>query len=114
MTEAQALDRSAAVGCRVYIVLGERQRLGQQLADARFIVDNENSRTIGSTRRTIGYRGRGAALAARPLRIEPCIDIAFTESPLPSDAHRRNLPRLDQPVDRAEIDLEVLEYLFGR
>ena len=36
------------------------------------------------------------------------------EAPLAADADRGNLARLDQPVDRTQVDLEVLQHLFGR
>ena len=57
---------------------------------------------------------RRAALAARALRIEPGIDVAFAKSPLAADADRRNLPRLDQTIDRAQVDLEIFEDFLGR
>ena len=55
-----------------------------------------------------------AGVLPRPLALEPRVDVALAEPPLPADAHRGNLARLDQAVDRPQVDLEVLEYLFGR
>jgi len=55
-----------------------------------------------------------AAAAARTLAVEPRVDVAFAEAPLPADAHRGNLAGLDQPVHRAQIDLKVFEDFFGR
>jgi hypothetical protein len=49
-----------------------------------------------------------------PLTIEPAVDVTFPESPLASDTDSRDLSSLDQAVDRSQIDLEVLEDLFGR
>ena len=49
-----------------------------------------------------------------PLSIQPGVDVAFSETPLAANAHCRDLASLDQPVDRAQVDLEVLEDLFGR
>ena len=46
------------VGRGVDVVLGERQRLRQQLADARLVVDDEHARAA--------RRGRPAAAAAQP------------------------------------------------
>ena len=57
---------------------------------------------------------RSIAPASRPLALEPGVDVALAEPPLASHPDGRNLPGLDQPVDRAEVDLEVFEYLFGR
>ena len=59
-------------------------------------------------------RRRAPRPDARPLALEPGVDVALAEPPLPADPHRRDLAGLDQPVDRAEVDLEVLEDLFGR
>ena len=58
--------------------------------------------------------GRARPATSRPLRFQPGIDVALAETPLPSDAHGRNLPRLDEPIDRPQIHLEVFEYLLGR
>ena len=59
-------------------------------------------------------RGRRLARpAARPLAVEPRVDVALAEPPLASDADRGNLAGLDQPVDRAQVHLEVLEHLLG-
>ena len=55
---------------------------------------------------------RGARRAARPLAVEPGVDVALAEPPLAADADRRDLSGLDQPVDRAQVDLEVLQDFF--
>src|SRR5207302_621244 len=52
--------------------------------------------------------------AAGALAVQPRIDVALSEAPLASDAHRGNLPRLDEPVDRPEVDLKILEDLLRR
>ena len=66
----------------------------------------------GRTRRGAGGR-RLARAAARPLAVEPGVDVALAEPPLAADAHRGNLAGLDQPVDGAQVDLEVLQDFFG-
>ena len=66
----------------------------------------------GAQRR--GRRPRAARAAARPLAVEPGVDVALAEAPLAPHAHSWNLAGFDEPVDRAQIDLEVLEHLFGR
>jgi hypothetical protein len=33
---------------------------------------------------------------------------------LPADPDRGNLPGFDEAIDRAEVDLEIFEDLFGR
>ena len=58
-----------------------------------------------------GAAWRGAA--ARPLAVEPRVDVALAEPPLPADAHRGNLAGLDEAVDRSQVHLEVLEDLLG-
>ena len=67
----------------------------------------------GRTRRRRGATRRARA-AARPLAVEPGVDVALAEPPLAADAHRRNLAGLDQAVHRAKVDLEVLQDFFGR
>src|SRR3979490_3194284 len=60
-----------------------------------------------------GPPGRGGrrprAAASWPLAIEPRVDVAFAEPPLPADPNGGNLAGLDQAVHRAQVDLEVLE-----
>ena len=51
---------------------------------------------------------------SRLLAVEPRVDVALAEAPLPADAHRRDLPGLDQPVHGPKIDLQVLQDFFGR
>ena len=57
-------------------------------------------------------RCRRRPARSRPLAVEPGVDVALAEPPLPADAHGGNLPGLDQAVDRTEVDLEVFEDLF--
>ena len=79
------------------------------------VVDDEHARTRGAGRRA--RRRRGGSLpraAARPLAVEPCVDVAFAEPPLAADTNGGDLAGFDQPVDRPEVDLEVLEHLLGR
>ena len=64
-----------------------------------------------------GWRRRGggaARRAARPLAVEPGIDVALAETPLPADPHRGNLAGLDEAVHRPKVDLEVFQDLFCR
>src|SRR4029079_14518978 len=51
---------------------------------------------------------------AATLAVEPRVEIGFAEAPLPPDADGGNPARLDQAVDGAQVDLQVLEDLFGR
>ena len=111
------LERRAAVGRDVDVVLGERQRLRQQIADARLVVDDEDARARVAGRRTragAAAAGARARAAARPLAVEPGVDVALAEAPLAADADRGNLAGLDQPVDGPQVDLEVLQDFFGR
>src|SRR4029450_10804118 len=84
------------------------------------VLDNRSRMLASSpTTRPRGPRrggGRGSPLAggARALAFEPRVDVALPEPPLPSNADRRDLSRLDQAVDGPQVDLEVIEYLFGR
>jgi hypothetical protein len=52
--------------------------------------------------------------ARRALIIEPCIEVRSAEAPLATHPNRGNFPGLDQPVDRTEVDVQILEDLFGR
>ena len=67
----------------------------------------------GRPRRRRGV-ARARRAAARTLAVEPRVDVALAEPPLPADADGGNLAGLDQPVHRAQVDLEVLEDFFGR
>src|SRR5207244_2632151 len=96
--------------------IGERKRLRQQIADAGFVIHDENSRTLrgGARRRRRGGGGGGSRPpAARTLTIEPRVDIALAEAPLAAHAYRWNLSGLDQPVDCAQIDLKIGENFFS-
>ena len=85
------------------------------------LASSSTTRTRGRAVPVAGAGARGAA-ARRPARepprgplaVEPGVDVALAEPPLAADAHRGNLPGLDQPVDRPQVDLEVLEDFFGR
>ncbi len=57
---------------------------------------------------------RAGAAAAWTLAVEPGVDVALAEPPLTADADRGNLAGLDQPVDGAQIDLEILQDFFRR
>jgi hypothetical protein len=48
------------------------------------------------------------------LAVEPGIDVPFSEPPLPTHPNGGNLTGLDEPVDRTQVNLEVLKHLFGR
>ena len=81
------------------------------------VASSSTTSTRGRPAATAALRAGGAAgrtAAARPLALEPGVDVALPEPPLAAYPNRRNLARLDQAVDRPEIDLQVLEYLFGR
>ena len=84
---------------------------------SRMLASSSTTRTRGRAGRRRAARGGAAEAArgpARPLALEPRVDVALPEAPLPADADRRDLARLDQPVDGPQVDLEVLEHLFGR
>ena len=89
------LERRAAVGRDVHVVFGERERLGEQIANARFVVDHEHARTrVAAARAGRGHgRRRLTRTAARPLAVEPGVDVALAEAPLAADADRGNLAR---------------------
>src|SRR5262245_51491007 len=110
--DAQPLERGSSVGREIDVVLGQRERLRKQIPDCGLVIDDEHARPPGDGYGR-GAQGAGAALT-RPLAFEPGIDVAFAEPPLASHAHRRDLSGLDQAIHRAQVDLEVLEYLFGR
>ena len=59
-------------------------------------------------------RDGGGTVAAGALGVEPRVDVALPEAPLSPDPDGRNLPGLDQTIDRAQIDLEVFQDLLGR
>ena len=102
----------AGVGRGVDVVFRQRQRLRQQIADARFVVHDEHARAAVAR----GWRGRGrrrrrpTASAGCPARRRCRASGTATGG----RRGRRESSRLDQPVDGAQVDLEVLEDLFGR
>src|SRR4051812_14664414 len=108
----QLRKRGVAVGGRVHVVFGERQRFREQFADTRFVVDHEDP-ALPDLLRADWFRTHCPGWR-RALAIEPRVDIALSEPPLPANAHCGNLSGLDQAVDSAQIDLEVFEHLFGR
>src|SRR5581483_6413022 len=67
--------------------------------------------------RGLGGRGLGRrrprTAAARTLAVEPRIDVALAEAPLPADADCRNLARFDQAIHGPQVHLQVLEDFFG-
>ena len=60
------------------------------------------------------------AQVPRPIvpQVEQRTGVVYRQTPviprLPADPDRRNLPRLDEPVHRAKVDLEVLQDFFSR
>lgn len=50
----------------------------------------------------------------RALRVEPGVDVAFTETPLSADTNRRDFSSFDEAIYGAEVDLEVFQDLFRR
>ena len=63
--DAQPLERGAAVGREVDVVLGQRQRLRQQIADRRFVVDDEHARPAAGGAAAGARRRRRAARPPR-------------------------------------------------
>src|SRR5207244_13589908 len=87
-------------------------RLRQQVANGRRVLDDEDALAGAAGRRRRGRRGR--SIAARPLTVEPGVDVALAESPLAADPHSRNLSRLNQTINSTKVDLQVLENFLGR
>ena len=107
----------AAVGRHVHVVLGERQRLGEQVADAGLVVDHEDART-----RRAGRGARRCRRAGRRRATPPRSRWLSSQASMSRLRKRHwrptrtagNLPRFDQPVDRSKVDLEVFQDFFGR
>src|SRR5205085_6875883 len=97
---------------QVDVVFGEGKRLRQQVPDRRLVINDEHTGAAGRGSCVAGRRSRSNG--AGTLALEPGVDVALAETPLPPDANCRDLARLDQPLDGPEIDLQVVEYLFGR
>ena len=66
----------------------------------------------GASPQQVGQRQTAGSRAAG---FEPCVDVALPETPLAADPNGRNLSGLDQAVDGAKVDLEVVEdFLRGQ
>ena len=48
------------------------------------------------------------------LRIQPRVDVTLAEPPLPAHTDSGQFARLDQAIDRPEIDLQVVNDFVGR
>ena len=61
-------------------------------------------------------RNRGAhrrgPLPARPLGVQPRVDVALAKAPLSANPDGGNLPGFDQPVHGPKVDLEVFQDFF--
>ena len=66
------------------------------------------SRTACRRRRRRGVVGAAVATALADDSGQPGVDVVLPEAPLAADAHG-DLAGLDQPVDRPEVDLEVVQ-----
>src|SRR5207244_7437134 len=109
---AQLVEGRAPVRGDVDVVLGQGQRLREQIANAGLVVYDENARPpvgLGSLADRPDVFG-----AARSLAVEPRIDVALAEAPLAADPDRRNLSRLDEAINGPQVDLQILEHLFRR
>src|SRR5262245_47758341 len=106
------LSRSSAV--RPSDAMSTSYSASASVFDSRSRIVDSSSTTSTRGRPAMGAgAGRGVP-AARPLRLEPRVDVALAEPPLASHAHRGDLARLDEAVHRSQVDLKVLEDLFGR
>jgi hypothetical protein len=106
------MERRVAIGGGVDLIVRERQRLREQVANARFVVDDEHVVGATAARCRHRYLRRYRLRHLRPLRIEPRVDIALAESPLTSNAYSGNLSGLNQAIHGAEVHLEILQDLF--
>src|SRR5262249_45189139 len=77
--------------------------------DARLIVHHQDAMDIAAA----GERADGGRCGSRTLRVQPGFDIAFAKTPLTADTNGRDLARLDQAIDGPEVDVQVLQDLFG-
>ena len=79
-------------------------------AHGLLVVDDQNPRPFvgGAVVAETAADGSGTA------RFEPRVDVALPKPPLAAHPDSRDLARLDEPVDRAEVHLEVGEHLLGR
>jgi hypothetical protein len=80
ISKAQALERGAAIRRDVDLIFRERQRLLQQLPNARFVVNDEHAAVAVACLRPVRPGGRGSAIAARTLRIQPGVDVTLAEA----------------------------------
>ena len=96
------------VGRRVHRPPGVTQGPGGQLAGRPVGVDDQGPAAVhGPRRHRLGHPG------PRPLAVEPRVDVPAAEPPLPADPHGRQLPGVDQAVDRPQVHLQVGEHLVG-
>ena len=99
---AQALDRRGAVGGSVDVVVRPLERLAEHVQHRLFVVDDEDA--AAAVAALGGVRAHGA---------EPGVEILPAEAPLAADADGGDLAGLDEPVHRPEVDLQVVQNLFG-
>ncbi len=77
------------------------------------VIGHQDPRTALARLRLVGQAGRGRAVATRALGVEPGINVTLAEPPLAAHADRGDLTGLNQSINRAEVDLEVLQDFFG-
>ena len=104
---AEPLERRAPVGRQVDVVFGKGQRFREEVANSRPRRPRRECEAGPPPAPPRGSRPPAPELA-RPLALQPRIDVAFPEPPLPPDSDRGNLPRLDEAIDRSEIYLESI------
>ena len=116
--EPKLFDRAPPVGDRIDIVIASIVSVFD--SSSRMLASSSTTSIRGRSspappRCPNAGAGAGAARSAPgTLAVEPCIDVALAEAPLAPDANSRNLAGFDQTVHRPQIDLEILEHLFGR
>ena len=108
--QAQPIERGARVADGFDVVFRQRKRPREQFPNALLVVGDEHAMRRRARR---ALRDSRRQPDASPLRLEPRVEIALPEAPLPPDAHGRYLPRLDQPVDRPQVDLQVVDHFLG-
>ena len=112
--EPHPFQRHLAVRRQIDLVLSQRERLCQQVANTYLVVDDEHPwRSARAGTRGGARGGRRGWDRVGALPFEPGVDVGLAETPLPAHPDRRDLPRFDESIDGPQIDLQILENLVG-